>query len=150
MVDDEYYELVMTKKWQVKRVRNSYRKYAITTIVVNGKQTSTTMHRFILNHYAELFDHWDGNGLNNQKANLRKASRVENARNQKVRKHSSKFKGVSKHSDGRGWVSHIRVNKKLIGLGYFKCETDAALAYDNAALLHFGEFSRTNKQMGVL
>ena len=149
-MDDEDYELVMRHKWQLKRVKNSARKYAITSIQKGGKKTSMTMHRFILEHYSRLFDHWDGNGLNNQKSNLRKATNIENGRNRKLQSHSSRFKGVSWNKQTGKWTAHIRINKVLKHLGYFQDETEAAKAYDDSAIWHFGEFARTNQQIGVL
>ncbi len=149
-VDDEDYELVMRHKWQVKRVKNSERKYAITSIMRNGKKTSMTMHRLILNHYFPLFDHRDLNGLNNQKRNLRVATRAENGMNRRLLSHSSRFKGVSWNKQASKWTAHIRINTVLRHLGYFSEERLAAEAYDRAAESHFGEFCKNNKQLGAL
>ena len=150
MVDDEDFDLVMRHKWQVKRSPKSDRKYAMATVVVNGKQTTIMMHRLILDYYAPLFDHHDGDGLNNQKSNLRKASNVENGRNRKLQKHSSRFKGVHWNKQTNRWTASIRINKILKHLGYFDSEVDAAIAYDAESEAHFGQFSKNNKQLGIL
>lgn len=51
---------------------------------------------------------------------------------------SSNFRGVSFSSKDRKWKAGIEVNGKAINLGHFKTEEAAALAYNKAALEHFG------------
>jgi hypothetical protein len=90
-------------------------------------------------------DHEDGNGLNNQRSNLRIASPTQNQGNARRRKdNTSGYKGVSWYRRTNKWKAHIRVDKKLRHLGYFIDLTDAARAYDAAALEHFGEFAHLN------
>jgi hypothetical protein len=108
------------------------------------------MHRLILDHHAEHTDHKDGNGLNNQKSNIRPATRAQNGQNRKLQIHSAPFKGVHHFKALGGWTASIRVNKKKKHLGYFDSPELAARAYDAAALKHFGEFARTNQQIGAL
>ena len=57
---------------------------------------------------------------------------------------SSQYKGVYLYTDKIHWYAHIKVNKKLIWLGSYKSEIEAAKAYDKAALKYFGEFARLN------
>ena len=40
--------------------------------------------------------------------------------------------------------AHIRVNNKLINMGSFKSEEDAARAYDAMAIKYHGEFANPN------
>ena len=42
------------------------------------------------------------------------------------------------------WMSYIRVDKKLITLGYFDDEREAALTYDNAATKYYNDFAVLN------
>jgi len=91
-------------------------------------------------------DHVDGNGLNNQKANLRVASHAENCANRRInRNNTSGFKGVSKNKER--WQAYIRVAYRQIHLGYFDTPEEAAEAYDRAAIAYFGEFAKTNKML---
>lgn len=86
------------------------------------------------------------NPLDNRRANLLPGS-VSNKcqKNHKAKTpKSSRYKGVSWRKDRKVWTAHIQLNGRLKYLGYFKWEKDAALAYDDAAREHFGQFARTN------
>jgi len=88
-------------------------------------------------------DHQDGNGLNNQRYNIRECTNSQNAMNsQIIRKHSSQFKGVSWFKRDKKWRSYIDYPQKHIG--YFNSEIEAAKAYDMRAKELFGEFAYLN------
>lgn len=89
-----------------------------------------------------LVDHKDRNPSNMIWTNLRKASSTQNSMNRSKRSGcSSQYKGVSWCRVRKGWLASIRVNKKLIRLGSFKREEDAASAYRVAAREYFGAFA---------
>lgn len=79
LVDDEYYEYLHQWKWCAHRQKHTF--YAVRNIVSNGKKKTHAMHRELLNSGILYIDHKDGNGLNNQRDNLRIASRGQNAMN---------------------------------------------------------------------
>ncbi len=90
-------------------------------------------------------DHEDGNGLNNQKSNLRIVTNAQNHMNKKGNRNtSSKYKGVCWNKESNKWTSSITLNQKQTHLGYFTCEKKAAKAYDKKAKELFGEYSRLN------
>lgn len=92
-----------------------------------------------------VVDHIDGNGLNNQKSNLRQCTYAQNKQNSRKRKRtSSQFKGVNFHKGGQNWQAYITVNKKRIWLGRFNSEIEAASIYDAKARECFGEYAVTN------
>lgn len=92
-------------------------------------------------------DHIDGDTLNNQRNNLRLASYRENSANQRMcSANTSGFKGVYLHKGKL--VAYIRVNYRRIHLGAYQSKTEAAEAYDLAAIKHFGEFALTNQDLG--
>lgn len=92
-----------------------------------------------------LIDHIDGDKANNVWPNLRPATKAENGRNRKPsRSGSSRFLGVHWYKARSKWVAQIVANGKRKSLGYFRCETSAALAYNKAAMVHHGEFARLN------
>ncbi len=137
LVDDEDYEKLIKYNWSIKRAKNS--EYARGK--VEGK--NVYMHKLITGF--ALTDHIDRNGLNNQKYNLREATRAENCRNcKKYRNSSSKYKGVAYRPETSKWRSYIRVNGKLIHGGQFKSEKEAGQRYNELARLYFGEFARLN------
>lgn len=90
-------------------------------------------------------DHKDGDPMNNRISNLRVADFVQNQANRKLNRNStSGYKGVSRDKSCGNWKAYIRVNGKLLHLGNFKTKELAAMAYNIAAIEHFGEFARPN------
>lgn len=89
-------------------------------------------------------DHIDGNGLNNQIANLRAATHSQNHANSKKTRGTSKFKGVYLNKNTGQWHSQITYKKKTYYLGKFDDEHNAALAYNVAALKKHKQFSKLN------
>jgi hypothetical protein len=106
------------------------------------------MHRYLLSApEGVMVDHRNGNKLDNQRENLRLCSNSQNQANRRVAVGKSKFKGVvwQKRKSGTGfWKAQITVNKQVIYLGAFPTDLDAAKAYNQAALAHFGEFAHLN------
>jgi hypothetical protein len=144
IVDDADYERVIAAgPWHVRPDKGTF--YASHTMPrgTDGKQKTIALHRFLLGiaDPKTKVDHWDGDGLNNRRNNLRVATSQQNSANH--RRRGGRFHGVALHSGGK-WQAHIRVNRKLIHLGTFTDKVQAALAYDEAAREHFGEFANTN------
>lgn len=142
-VDDEDFRYLNKFKWHASRSGNTF--YAQREVHINGHRTSLKMHRAIL-HDAIQVDHIDGNGLNNQRDNLRPVTNAQNCFNQRKKngQSTSKYKGVTLHKRDTRWYASIRFKGKLKHLGSFVSEIEAALAYDKAALDIFGEFARLN------
>ena len=108
------------------------------------------MHRFILGAVAgETVDHRDGNGLMNIRSNIRICSQGENLRNSRSFRGASQYKGVSWNIRKKKWEARIRDGQVHRGLGNYSNESEAARAYDRAALRLYGEFACLNFAMEV-
>jgi hypothetical protein len=114
------------------------------------------LHRLILNAPRSMdVDHANRNGLDNRRSNIRLATGAENGRNRTAnrdRKHSP-YKGVTWHdckkywpnaSGDKPWRAYAKVAGRRVWLGYYATAEQAALAYNDYARSHFGEFARLN------
>ena len=147
LLDDEDHESISKFTWSIVKKGSIF--YAERTQWNPRKRF--LMHRVILgiDDSKILIDHEDTNGLNNQKYNLRIASKSHNAMNTKG--HSdrlySKFKGVTFDVNRNKWKAHIRGGSPSlnINLGRFNSEEEAAVAYNKKAIELHGEFANLNK-----
>ena len=148
LVDDEDYGLLMQYRWHVKESFDSEGRrtggpYARTNIYLGDRRTVSLFMHQLLTGFAET-DHRDGDGLNNQRSNLRPATSGQNNVNRPKQSGgcSSQFKGVSWHRRRRKWQAYAQVNGRIKYLGCFDDETEAARVRDAAALEAWGEFAR--------
>lgn len=105
------------------------------------------IHRFIMNCPEDMVvDHINHDTLDNRKYNLRICTNQNNVINARKRKHkvTSLYKGVSWAKDRGKWRATICFNCKVLKLGSFDDEIEAAKAYDKKAKELFGEFANTN------
>ena len=122
--------------------------YAVRQICLGkGKTKAVHLHREIIGAPTGMFvDHINHNGLDNRKANLRLATRLQNARNRpKTNKAtSSQYKGVSYRRANGKWSATIFTDGRNVHLGYFETEIEAAKTYDKAAIERYGRFAALN------
>ena len=107
------------------------------------------MHVELLKKHAvdfDLIDHIDGNGLNNQKANLRPANKMTNSTNRSKQRgyYSSQYKGVTFCRHWKKFKARVVHQNKVYFCGYFMNEKDAALAYNKKAFELHKEFAKLN------
>lgn len=146
-VDDEDFEKLNKYKWHAQKDGNTF--YAVRKSLIkasiDGGRKKVHMHRVILGAPpGVLCDHIDGDGLNNQRCNLRIATRQENRRNQIRARKDNKLgvKGVCWNKDHGKFEAGIGIDGKLTHLGDFFCLEKAKKAYREAELKYFGEFAR--------
>lgn len=138
LVDDEDFEYLNHWKWQANKSKNTW--YAI-------KSHGGKMHQLIINipNGFEI-DHKDRNGLNNQKSNLRIATRAQNNANQILRSDNrSGLKSVCWHKRIKKWQVRLQVNGKRFHLGYFNDKNEAAKIYNTKAKELLGDFVFINQ-----
>ena len=138
LVDDSDYESLARFNWYAMRSGHSW--YAARGgPKVCGIRTPQVllMHRVIMGTDAALHtDHIDGNGLNNQRSNLRAVTPAQNQHNRKHKRAgtSSRYRGVSWRTDTCSWAAYIHIGGRKVNLGSFKNEADAARAYNLAGV----------------
>jgi hypothetical protein len=105
-----------------------------------GNRKRFTVHQLVamafLGHVPDgtskiVVDHKDNNKLNNRADNLQLIPHRENASKDK-KGFTSKFIGVSWDKNMNKWKSALRFNGRVIHLGHFELEIDAAKAYQKA------------------
>lgn len=147
IVDNADYDELSKFKWFAAVYRLKSKTIFYAKRYDSNKKKIVAMHRAILgvDDSKTLVDHKDTDTLNNQRRNLRIATKTQNAKN---RNHHagclSRYKGVSYSKRTKLWVACIQHDLKLERLGYFDDEVSAAFAYNNAAKKYHGEFARLN------
>lgn len=143
VVDDDVYVWASRNRWTANRLKNTCYAYR------KNRGNTLYLHRAILNPGKDQeIDHIDGDGLNNQRTNLRIVDHAGNAKAHQTRRTgaSSRFRGVCHRKDQRKnpWEVNIKVNQKQIYLGLFPTEEEAARAYDLSAVRYFGGLAQLN------
>lgn len=141
IVDDADFVWLSQWKWRVQPNKENF--YAARK-GRSGEPKTVMMHRFILGLTGPWqTDHIDRNGLNNQRSNLRVATRSQNGANRKLRTNTSGFKGVCWNKASQKWQAAIQVLGKVKYLGVYENINDAHAAYVSAANESYGEFACT-------
>ena len=145
LVDDEDFEHLSQWNWCIGKCGSKlYAKRGRKLCDPLGYPSSILMHRILLD--TDRVDHIDGDGLNNQKLNLRHCTVSQNAWNTGMFKtNTSGYKGVFWHKKSQKWRAQISCQGKTKHLGYFHNKVEAAKCYDEAALRLHGEFAQTNE-----
>jgi len=146
IIEPEDYYRLKNFKWCA--VGNGNKFYAVRNIVTGpGRTKPVGLHRAIMKPPPGiLVDHINGNGLDNRRANLRLATRSQNAHNKQKTKSKtlSRLKGIFFDSRRGKWYARIKINGNSVHLGSFADELAAGRAYDEAAKKYHGEFACLN------
>lgn len=118
--------------------------YAQTTVKRGGRYSPLYLHRCIAGEMDGYeVDHVSGDGLDNRRANLRKATHGQNMMNLKLSiANRSGIKGVCWHKGKGKWRAEIRVNGKKRFLGYHENKEAAGASYAAASRELHREFGR--------
>lgn len=135
LVDDEDYAELAPHRWYAQRGRNTW--YAAR----RPQNVHVLMHQEVMG--GKGIDHIDGNGLNNQRSNLRFATQAQNSYNSRLsRRNTSGHTGVSWMPLRRKWQVHIQAEGKNHFLGHFATLEEAVAVRADAAAIYHGEFRR--------
>lgn len=159
-VDDDCYTLLSRHTWYIMYSGVNKRPYAFAELysMKNGERIKRMfyMHQMITGSFAQT-DHVNGNSLDNRFENLRPATHQTNGWNKGKSKRkgcSSQYKGVS-YRPLRGkprWLAFFKYVEegkpkhtgKMLYIGYFDTEREAAIAYDEKVLQMRGKWAFTN------
>jgi hypothetical protein len=149
LVDDDDYGWLMQWKWYAHTTPNNNSFYAIrnSKYIRGKKRNSIKMHRAILERTGagvsgKECDHIDGNGLNNQRKNLRVCDRFQNMWNRGPRKdNKAGLPGICWKKEIKKWCVRIQKNGTRIHIGYFNDLVEAQEAYTRSAREIYGNFS---------
>ena len=137
---EDYKRCVVGPQWYAlasRRRDGSVRThYAVRNIIrPDGSRTTQFMHRFILQltNSKVQTDHEDGNGLNNRRNNLKKATNLQNGHKERLYpSNTSGVTGVYRDKKNSKWVAEIITYGQYIFLGRFSSLLDAKKARQKA------------------
>lgn len=142
LIDDEDFDRIEKHSWHLVKIGSVF--YAATGIWNGSNMTTYYLHRFIMNTPKRLVtDHIDGNGLNNQKSNLRVCTSSQNHMNTGLQKNNtSGYRGVMWYKRDKKWLAVIKIDKKLINLGKYKEKSKAIEIRSKAEKKYYKEFAQ--------
>lgn len=138
LIDQEDFEILQPHRWRLTKDG-----YLLTSDPAN-RQSGLYLHRLVMKAPKGIqVDHINGDKLDNRKQNLRLCTERQNKCNAPPRPNKlSKYKGVSRNA-GK-WTAATKINGKIVCLGRFEKEIDAAKAYNAAVIKSQGEFAWLN------
>lgn len=143
IIDKSDYDKIKHFKWIIHRKKNRT-NYAFTYVRDElGNRNRLFMHHLIAGRKDGLFiDHIDGNGLNNQRSNLRFCTNQQNLFNRKPMSKTG-YKGVTKRKSGK-FAVFISASGNKMYIGQYETAEIAARNYDIVAAKLHGEFAYLN------
>ena len=146
-IDREDLERVQKHQWRVTQGTTG-RPRVVTSVRKPEGVRSITLGKFLMNppKGKQVYPRRFNEGLDYRKDNLIVCTLQERQRllPKKKTHTTSSYRGVSYIQKQKKWRAAIEVKGKTINLGNYKTETEAALAYNKAALKHFGSIAYQN------
>lgn len=147
LVDHEDVDALVDLPWHSIPLKNTVYVATAHYEPETRKARRVYLHRLLMGcRPGESVDHINGNGLDNRRINLRKATKRQNCQNAKPASRSG-FRGVHQLPSGRFQAAiypfYPERNRRK-NLGVFDTPEEAARAYDAAARHFYGEFAWQN------
>ena len=116
-------------------------KYAVGKI----NMANVRLHHLILGRPPKgmVVDHINRDTFDNRRENLRFATRAQNSQN-RTPKTNTKYIGIRFDIRYQKWGATCHANERTYSLGSYTEAKDAAIAYDKAVFVLFGEYALTN------
>lgn len=145
LVDESDAPIVADHRWRALTVPNKGKVYAIA----HGFGATIYMHRLIVSPPKGMHvDHIDHNGLNNTRANLRSATTSQNVFNRRRERSSARnkhgYRGVVFVVNRGLYYGRIMAGGVQYYTPSFATPIEAAAAWDDLAIIHYGEFASLN------
>lgn len=119
LIDDADYPALFEHKWYVNS--DGYAMRAVPHPTKPGSTTTIYAHRVIMGCVPGdriKVDHRNGNKLNCQRGNLRRATHAQNKQNTPAQRNNAcGLKGVCLHKQSGRWQAQIQANGKSVYLG---------------------------------
>ena len=117
---------------------------AMSSTAIVSKVTGEVSKKFTKSNESDEELEFSGNDETEEKSDWSDNTAVSMPSSKKKKKSSSEYVGVYFFKRDKTWKSSIRRNNKAIHLGYYKLQSDAALAYDKALIQLQGSDAGTN------
>ncbi len=150
IIDAADYDLAKDYKWFASPGYGGTMYAAVRLYLPDGTSPTRYLHRMLMGEpEGMVVDHWDRDGLNNCRSNLRIVTRGQNICNTRLNaRNTTGYRGVFKHISpwtGRiRWQVRIQVDKQTRFIGSYDTPIEAATAYDAAAIRFHGAMASLN------
>jgi hypothetical protein len=150
-VDDDIFDYLNQWDWYVFVNEKRKTQYVYRKEYPDGNQKTIFMHQVVCEYFKiEILedstpDHANGNGLDNQKNNLRPATLSEQNANRRIRiNNTSGIIGVYWSEPNNKWRAQVRIRGIKTHLGYFSSKEEAKNVRDAAVKEYYGKFGVLN------
>lgn len=113
--------------------------------VTTNRKKNMVSHMLIGAGKEDIVDHINGNPFDNRRSNLRIATPTQNHWNYRLSsRNSTGYKGIYRDNKTNGFHARICEHGRRHYLGLYQSAKAAALAYDSAARMYFGDYATLN------